>query len=74
MDQFTRDDLKRLVESSGEPTVSIYMPTHRAGHDVRENAESIYARLDDGAMPCDGRWPEEDIKTFRRWVDQGMER
>ncbi|MEZ6097719.1 MAG: hypothetical protein R3E01_01985 [Pirellulaceae bacterium] len=38
MDQFTRDDLKRLVESSGEPAVSIYMPTHRAGRDVRENA------------------------------------
>jgi hypothetical protein len=40
--------------------------------DVRENAESIYARLDDGTMPCDGPWPEEDIETFRRWIDRGM--
>jgi NADPH-dependent 2,4-dienoyl-CoA reductase/sulfur reductase-like enzyme len=40
---------------------------------VRENAESIHARLDDGTMPCDGPWPDEDIETFRRWIDQGME-
>jgi len=42
--------------------------------DVRDNAESIYARLDDGTMPCDGRWPDGDIETFRRWIDQGMTR
>ena len=40
--------------------------------DVRDNAESIHARLDGGTMPCDGPWPDEDIETFRRWVDQGM--
>jgi len=39
--------------------------------DVREYAEGIYARLDDGTMPCDGPWPDEDIETFRRWIDQG---
>lgn len=42
--------------------------------DVRQNAESIYARLDDGTMPCDGPWPEEDVETFRRWIDRGMKR
>lgn len=39
--------------------------------DVRSNAEIIYARLDDGTMPCDGPWPDENIETFRRWIDQG---
>jgi len=39
--------------------------------DVSENAEAIYARLDDGTMPCDGPWPEDDVETFRRWIDQG---
>jgi NADPH-dependent 2,4-dienoyl-CoA reductase/sulfur reductase-like enzyme len=39
--------------------------------DVREHAESIQARLDDGTMPCDGPWPEDDIQTFRRWIEQG---
>jgi NADPH-dependent 2,4-dienoyl-CoA reductase/sulfur reductase-like enzyme len=42
--------------------------------DVRDNAGSIYARLDGGTMPCDGPWPDEDVETFRRWMDQGMER
>lgn len=41
--------------------------------DVRENAEPIYVRLDDGTMPCDGPWPEEDVETFRRWIDQGKQ-
>jgi hypothetical protein len=39
--------------------------------DVRERAELIYARLDDGTMPCDGPWPEEHLERFRRWIDQG---
>jgi hypothetical protein len=42
--------------------------------DVRDNAEAIYARLDDGTMPCDGPWPDDDVETFRRWMDQGAKR
>jgi NADPH-dependent 2,4-dienoyl-CoA reductase/sulfur reductase-like enzyme len=41
---------------------------------VRDNAEAIYGRLDDGTMPCDGPWPEEQVRTFRRWVDQGKKK
>jgi hypothetical protein len=37
--------------------------------DVRTNAEAIYRRLADGSMPCDGRWPGEQVETFRRWID-----
>jgi len=54
MDPFTRDDLRGLVEATDEPVVSIYMPTHRAGRDVRENAtrfknmmKLVRERLDD---------------------------
>jgi hypothetical protein len=36
--------------------------------DVKENAESILERLEDGAMPCDEPWPEDRIEVFRRWV------
>jgi len=39
--------------------------------DVKENAEVIYARLDDGTMPCDGPWSEEWIHRFRLWIGQG---
>ena len=40
-------------------------------NDVREHAEDILERLEDGTMPCDGEWPEEQIHLFRRWIDGG---
>jgi hypothetical protein len=40
--------------------------------DVRKNAESIYARLADGSMPCYGAWPAEDVERFRSWMDGGF--
>lgn len=39
--------------------------------DVKENAEQILERLEDGDMPCDGAWSEEQIGLFRAWVDAG---
>jgi hypothetical protein len=39
--------------------------------DVRANAEAIYERLAAGSMPCDGRWPAEDVERFRSWIDNG---
>ena len=40
--------------------------------DVRDNADEIYERLNDGTMPCDGEWPEEQTNRFRAWIDSGM--
>jgi hypothetical protein len=40
--------------------------------DVKENAPQILERLEDGDMPCDGGWPEEQVTLFRRWMDAGM--
>ena len=37
--------------------------------DVKANAESILASLRSGSMPCDGRWPEEQLEVLQRWVD-----
>jgi hypothetical protein len=39
--------------------------------DVRANAEAIYERLAAGSMPCDGRWPAQDVERFRTWIDKG---
>ena len=36
--------------------------------DVLNQAENILERLEDGSMPCDGEWPEEQIELFRRWI------
>ena len=39
--------------------------------DVKENAAAILERLEDGDMPCDGPWPQEQIEVFRQWVNAG---
>lgn len=40
--------------------------------DVKAKANDIYARLEDGTMPCDGAWPEDQLSLFKRWMDEGM--
>ena len=39
--------------------------------DVKENAESILERMEDGSMPCDEPWPEERLEAFRKWMQDG---
>ena len=39
--------------------------------DVKAQAAGVYARLEDGSMPCDGAWPEEQVQLFKRWMDEG---
>ena len=39
--------------------------------DVKVKAEGIYSRLEDGTMPCDGPWPDEQVELFRGWIVAG---
>jgi hypothetical protein len=39
--------------------------------DVKENAEAILERLEDGDMPCDGPWSDDRVALFRRWTEGG---
>ena len=41
--------------------------------DVHTHAQNILERLEDGTMPCDEEWPQEQIALFRRWIDGGMQ-
>jgi hypothetical protein len=42
-------------------------------HDeVAENSHAILERLREGTMPCDGAWPDEQIRIFQSWIDAGM--
>jgi hypothetical protein len=41
--------------------------------EVRDNAESIYDRIEDGTMPCDIPWEPEQLALLRRWIDAGMQ-
>jgi len=40
--------------------------------DVSAHADAILQRVEDGSMPCDGTWSDEQQQTFRRWIDEGM--
>jgi len=44
----------------------------RSYDDVREHAEGIWERLDEGSMPCDEEWPADRVAVFRSWIDGGM--
>jgi hypothetical protein len=39
--------------------------------DVLAHAQAIASHLRDGTMPCDGRWPEQQVELFERWLAQG---
>jgi hypothetical protein len=39
--------------------------------DVSEHAEAILERLQNGSMPCDGAWPDDQIAVFQRWIEDG---
>jgi hypothetical protein len=39
--------------------------------DVKENADRIVSVLEAGSMPCDGPWPEDQVATFRAWIEAG---
>ena len=40
--------------------------------EVKTRATEIYARLEDGSMPCDEPWPKERMALFKQWMDEGM--
>lgn len=40
--------------------------------DVKAKSEGIYARLENGTMPCDEEWPKDRVSLFKRWMDEGM--
>lgn len=40
--------------------------------DVKRKAKAIYARLEDGTMPCDEPWPVEHLQLFKQWMEEGM--
>lgn len=41
-------------------------------NDVSAHAQDILERLEDGSMPCDSEWPEEQVAQFQRWIQAGM--
>jgi hypothetical protein len=70
-DQVTYEqDIRPLFRDRDVQSMSFAFDLSAYG-DVRANAEAIYEKLADGSMPCDGRWPAEDVERFRTWIDNG---
>jgi len=41
--------------------------------DVKPRAETIFARLKAGQMPCDGAWPPAQVQLFSDWIGAGKQ-
>jgi hypothetical protein len=39
MENLTLDQIKRLAQQTANPSISIFLPTHRAGQDEEETKE-----------------------------------
>jgi hypothetical protein len=39
--------------------------------EVKAKALEVYARLENGSMPCDEAWPKERLEFFKQWMDEG---
>jgi hypothetical protein len=39
--------------------------------DVREHADAILDRLEDGSMPCDVPWSQVNVQLFQNWITGG---
>lgn len=64
-------DIRPLFREEDREAMEFAFDLH-AYDDVRENAGAILERLEDGSMPCDGEWPEEQVARFRAWIDAGI--
>ena len=63
-------DIRPLFREEDRDAMDFVFDLH-AYEDVKTNADVILERLEDGSMPCDGEWPEEQIERFRAWIAAG---
>lgn len=64
-------DIKSLFRSSDIASMKRQGLDLGSYEQVRASADKILSRLEDGSMPCDGRWDKEDIDKFRQWLTDG---
>jgi hypothetical protein len=64
------NDVKPLFRDSDVAAMSSFFDLS-SYDEVRANADRIYERLSDGSMPCDGGWPDDQVATFKAWIDAG---
>jgi hypothetical protein len=67
------NDIRPLVRDSPDSdSMKEYGLDLSSYEDVKAQAGAIYARLEDGSMPCDGPWPARQMELFKQWMEEGM--
>jgi hypothetical protein len=64
------DDIKPLFRDKDRERMEFAFDLWSHG-DVKDNAETILERLEEGDMPCDGAWSDEQVALFKRWIEAG---
>lgn len=64
-------DIKRLFRASDVEAMKGHGLDLHSYEEVRSSAENILQRLEDGTMPCDGRWQAADVARFKQWITDG---
>lgn len=67
------NDIKALFRES-DRSAMLFRLDLWSFDDVRNNADAILASVSSGVMPCDGKWPDEKVRLFQRWVASGAQR
>jgi hypothetical protein len=63
-------DIKPLFRSRDQQAMKFALDLY-SYQDVSQHADAILAKLRSGSMPCDGRWSEDRIDLFERWIRDG---
>ena len=63
---FSRSDLDELVAMDARPAVSLYLPTHVAGREIRQDPIRLKNLLSAAAERLAARWRRPEIEDFLR--------
>ncbi|MFP4323312.1 MAG: hypothetical protein ACLFTK_12735, partial [Anaerolineales bacterium] len=63
MNLFTQDDLRQLLDHEALPSVSLYMPTYRAGAETRQNPIRFKNLMGDAERQLSTAWPDEIVQA-----------
>jgi hypothetical protein len=65
-------DIRQLFRQRDVDVMKEYTLDLSSYADVKAQASEIYERLENGTMPCDEPWPEERVRLFKQWMEDGM--
>jgi hypothetical protein len=65
-------DVRQLFRQRDVDVMKAYTLDLSSYADVKAQASEIHERLENGTMPCDEPWPEERVRLFKQWMEDGM--